>query len=211
MHSPDQQRTRHLTHLLRKIGIGQIAKSEEILKRGCGVVSESANTTPSPVFLRGALAQRTRTCNHWETLEQLADKSPPFGQRILNLGNRQDLGGNQSDRLYQFEQNTSVSLTTIIPNQVPNSRMSIKDLQIYNERVPVIELNQIYNIGDIEAKLYRETCTDVNGRSMSQIYTVDRLHPIPSEVIKGPPRYHHMQRFGRCTNHTRQNTRSKDG
>ena len=116
MHSPDQQRARHLTQLLRKIGIGQIARSEEILKRGCGAVSEPANTTPSPVFLRGALAQRTRTCNHWETVEQLADRSPPFGQRILNLDDRQNLGGNQSDRFHEFEQNRSVTLSSIIPD-----------------------------------------------------------------------------------------------
>ena len=80
MQSPQQKLTKHITQSLRNIGIGQFAKSEVILSRGCDAVSEPTTIVPSTVFLRGALAQFSRTTNHSETLEKLADKTPPFGQ-----------------------------------------------------------------------------------------------------------------------------------
>ena len=90
----------------------------------------------------------------------------------MSIDSRQDLGGNQSDRLQEFERYRSVSLSTIIPRQIKDSRRSVRDLSIYDERVPISEFDEVYDIGDIEATLYRETCFDVNGKETGLIYTV---------------------------------------
>ena len=33
-------------------------------------------------------------------------------------------------------------------------------------------MDKVYDIGEIEAKLYRDTCTDVKGKPLHELYTV---------------------------------------
>ena len=88
MNARGQLATHNLTRSLKKTGTGQIAKSEEILSWGCDVVLEPVNAAPSPVFLRGALAEHSRRHQNWNTIQQLAEQSPEFGQRVLSLDGR---------------------------------------------------------------------------------------------------------------------------
>ena len=112
MKSRELVTTQNLTCLLKKTGAGQIAKSEEILSWGCDAVLEPVTAAPSPVFLRGALAEHSRQYHNWCAIKQLAEDSPQFGQRVMNLDGRNNLGGVSSDRYEEFEQNRSVPLSS---------------------------------------------------------------------------------------------------
>ena len=77
----------------------------------------------------------------------------------MNFDNRNNLGGEPSERYKEFEQDRTVPRSSLIPDQTSGTQ-STTGLKIYNEIIPEEELDNVDNIGRIYAQLYRDALPD---------------------------------------------------